>query len=150
MGILSKKNSGKNITETVSDAMKSDVITLIGDGCIFEGNLFSPTSTRLDGTVKGNIDSKGTLIVGQGGMISGEVKADEISVHGRVEGNIHSQRLIIKNGGVVIGDIHSKSFIIEDGGVYNGKCLMESSGLNGETSSQTSTFEAQSESTAEI
>ncbi|NIP39237.1 MAG: hypothetical protein GWM89_09345 [Candidatus Dadabacteria bacterium] len=124
--------------------MSSDVITLIGQGCLFEGNLTSPTSTRLDGTVKGNIDSKGTLIVGEGGVVSGEVKADEISVHGRVEGNIHSEKLIIKSGGIVIGDINSKSFIIEDGGIYNGKCLMESSSYNGTADSAASSFDADS------
>lgn len=147
MGILNKKSSDKNITQTVNDAMKSDVITLIGQGCLFEGNLTSPASTRLDGTVKGNIDSQGTLIVGEGGVISGEVKAIEISVHGRVEGNIHSEKLIIKAGGTVSGDIYSKSFIIEEGGIYNGKCLMESGGINGEVEALSSTFEVESQST---
>ena len=145
MGILSKK-SNKNISQTGNDYMSSDVITLIGEGCLFEGNITSPASTRLDGTVKGNIDSKGTLIVGQGGGISGEVKAVEISVHGKVEGNIHSEKLIIKNGGIVSGDVHSKSFIIEDGGIYNGKCLMESSSYNGEAGASSSSYEIDSQS----
>jgi len=145
MGILSKK-SNKNISQTGNDYMSSDVITLIGEGCLFEGNITSPASTRLDGTVKGNIDSKGTLIVGQGGVISGEVKAVEISVHGKVEGNIHSEKLIIKNGGIVSGDVHSKSFIIEDGGIYNGKCLMESSSYNGEAGASSSSYEIDSQS----
>ncbi|HSG31689.1 MAG TPA: polymer-forming cytoskeletal protein [Thermodesulfobacteriota bacterium] len=144
MGILNKKKSSSDITQTVSDYMSSDVITLIGQGCIFEGNLTSPTSTRLDGTIKGNIDSQGTLVVGEGGIISGEVKAAEISVHGRVEGNIHSEKLIIKSGGIVVGDINSKSFIIEDGGIYNGKCLMQSSSYNGSAESADSSYEADS------
>jgi cytoskeletal protein CcmA (bactofilin family) len=144
MGILNKKSNNKNISQTGNDYMKSDVITLIGQGCLFEGNITSPASTRLDGTVKGNIDSKGTLIVGEGGVISGEVKAVEISVHGRVEGNIESEKLIIKNGGIVSGDIHSKSFIIEDGGIYNGKCLMQSSSYNGEADAVSSSFEIES------
>ena len=145
MGILSKKSSQNN-SQAGNDYMSSDVITLIGQGCLFEGNITSPASTRLDGTIKGNIDSKGTLIIGEGGVVSGEVKAVEISVHGKVEGNIESEKLIIKNGGIVSGDVHSKSFIIEDGGIYNGKCLMgSSSGLNGEAG-VSSTFEIDSQS----
>ena len=145
MGILSKRDNNKNISQTGKEFMKSDIITLIGEGCLFEGNITSPASTRLDGTIKGNIDSKGTLVVGEGGVISGEVKAIEISVRGRVEGNIESEKLIIKNGGIVSGDVHSKSFIIEDGGVYNDKCLMESSSFNGEASAVSSTYEIESQ-----
>lgn len=143
MGILNKKSSNEKISHSGNEYMKNDAITLIGQGCLFEGNLTSPASTRLDGTIKGNIDSKGTLVVGEGGIIQGEVKAIEISVHGKVEGNIESEKLIIKNGGMVSGDVHSKSFIIEDGGMYNGKCLMgTSSGYNGLADNASSTLEA--------
>ena len=138
MGILSKKDNSKSISQTGNNFMKSDVITLIGEGFLIEGNITSPSSTRLDGTVKGNISSKGSLIIGEKGIVSGEVSAVEVVVHGRVEGNVESEKLIIKNGGMVSGDVHSKSFIIEEGGIYNGKCLMESPNYNGETGEVTS------------
>ena len=113
--------------------MSSDVITLIGEGFLIEGNIDSPSSTRLDGTVKGNINAKASLIIGEKGVVSGEVRAMEVIVHGKVEGNVYSEKLVIKSGGVINGDVSSKSLVIEDGGVYNGKCIMESDSVNGES-----------------
>ena len=132
MGFLGKKKSSESkfINKTMGN---SDVITLIGEGFLIEGNITSPSSTRLDGTVKGNINGKASLIIGEKGIVSGEVTAMEVVVHGKVEGNVHSDKLVIKSGGVINGDVSSKSLIIEDGGVYNGKCIMESDTINGES-----------------
>ncbi len=131
MGILSKNKDKEVNPQIVKNTMHSDVVTLIGEGFLIEGNVTTPSSTRLDGTVKGNIGSKGSLVIGEKGIVSGEVSAAEVIVYGRVEGNVESGKLIIKSGGIVNGDVFSKSLIIEDGGIYNGKCLMESNSING-------------------
>ena len=140
MGILSKKKSSES-KPIINKSMSTDVITLIGEGFLIEGNITSPSSTRLDGTVKGNINGKGTLIIGEKGIVSGEVKASEVIVHGKVEGNVYSDKLIIKSGGAINGDVSSKSLIIEDGGVYNGKCIMESPSTNGKAAYSENTVE---------
>lgn len=132
MGILSKKKSS-DPNPLTNKYMSNDVITLIGEGFLIEGNITSPSSTRLDGTVKGNINGKASLIIGDKGIVAGEVSAVEVIVHGKIEGNVQSDKLVIKSGGVINGDVSSKALIIEDGGVYNGKCIMEPSLTNGES-----------------
>ncbi len=57
-------------------------------------------------------------------MILGEVKASEIIVYGRIEGIIDSERLEIKNTGIVTGDIFIDRLVVEEGGIYNGRCGM--------------------------
>lgn len=102
----------------------SHFTTSIGAECVFEGNISTSSSTRIDGTLKGKISGENTLIVGERGVILGEVKASEIIVYGRIEGIIDSERLEIKSSGVVTGDIFIDRLVVEEGGIYNGRCGM--------------------------
>jgi cytoskeletal protein CcmA (bactofilin family) len=100
-------------------------VALIGEGCIFDGDIISPSSTRIDGSVRGKISTNGILVVGEKGIVKGEVKAIEVIVHGKIEGSVESQRLEIKRDSSISGDVFTKSLIIENGGIYNGRCTME-------------------------
>ncbi len=116
----------KKNKKMVTTQKPQEIRTLIGEGCVFEGNITTNTSTRIDGHIKGSVNGQGTMIIGEKGIVSGEVKANEIIVYGTLEGTIETQRLEIRVGGQIEGDIFTKSLIIEDGGIYNGKCFMDS------------------------
>jgi cytoskeletal protein CcmA (bactofilin family) len=118
---------GKDKNMKNANTKSNEITTLIGEGCLFEGDITSPSSTRVDGNVVGNIKGKGSLIIGDKGVVSGEVRASEVIVYGKVKSNVESERMEIKKGGSVYGDVSTKSLIIEDGGTYNGKCAMEAS-----------------------
>jgi cytoskeletal protein CcmA (bactofilin family) len=98
--------------------------TSIGEECIFEGNISTSSSTRIDGTLRGGISGENSIIVGEQGMIAGEVKASEVVVYGKIEGIIESEKLEIKSTGVVTGDIFVDIMVVEAGGIYNGRCTM--------------------------
>lgn len=98
--------------------------TSIGEECIFEGTISTSSSTRIDGKLVGKIMGENSIIVGERGMISGEIKATEIIVYGGVEGIIEANRLEIKSSGVVAGEIYVGRLIVEEGGTYNGRCAM--------------------------
>ncbi|MCK5391689.1 MAG: polymer-forming cytoskeletal protein [Deltaproteobacteria bacterium] len=100
------------------------ITTLIGDGCEFEGNMSSSSSTRIDGKLKGRITGENSIVVGETGLVLGEIKASETVVYGKVEGTIETNSLEIKRSGIVLGDIFIESLIVEDGGIYNGRCTM--------------------------
>lgn len=100
------------------------ITTLIGDGCEFEGNMSSSSSTRIDGKLKGRITGENSIVVGETGLVLGEIKASETVVYGKVEGTIETNSLEIKRSGIVLGDIFIESLIVEGGGIYNGRCTM--------------------------
>ncbi len=102
----------------------STVNTLLGEGSIFEGNLNLSATTRIDGTVKGNIKSDSMLIIGETGNIEGDIVCSEILIYGKVQGNVTCERLELKKGAVLNGDIKTRVLVIEEGAVYNGKCSM--------------------------
>ncbi|MGH7849202.1 MAG: bactofilin family protein [Thermodesulfobacteriota bacterium] len=119
MGMFDKKRSAKPVKPDASH-----FTTSIGEECVFEGHITTSSSTRIDGKLKGKISGENTLIVGERGVILGEVKASEVIVYGRIEGIIDSERLEIKSSGAVTGDIFIDRLVIEEGGVYNGRCGM--------------------------
>ena len=119
MGMFDSKKNQRPVKSEVSH-----FTTSIGEECVFEGNISTTSSTRIDGKLKGKISGESTLIVGERGVILGEVKASEIIVFGRIEGIIDSDRLEIKSTGVVTGDIFIDRLVVEEGGVYNGRCGM--------------------------
>jgi len=120
LGIFGKKKDSKELPKS----NPNHITTLIGDGCEFEGNMSSSSATRIDGKLNGRITGESSIIVGENGAISGEVRSVETVVYGRVEGVIESNSLEIKRSGIVLGDVFIESLIVEDGGIYNGRCTM--------------------------
>ncbi len=119
---------GKDKPKVEFNPKPEEVTALIGEGCLFEGNITSPSSSRVEGVVRGNFNVKGGLIIGDKGVVSGEIRAMEIIVYGKVEsGVIETQRLEIKKGSSVTADVFTQSLVIEDGATYNGKCVMDQS-----------------------
>jgi cytoskeletal protein CcmA (bactofilin family) len=102
------------------------VNTLIGEGCVFEGNLNLSTATRIDGKIKGNIKSEGMLIIGEHGSVEGDINCTEILIYGNVVGNIDARRIELKEGASLSGDVKAEIFVVEEGALYNGRCTMGS------------------------
>lgn len=107
-----------------------EIRTLIGEGCVFEGNITSSTSTRIDGQLRGTLAGQNTLVIGEKGVVTGEVKSVDIIIYGVVEGTVEAQRVEIKDGGMITGDIFTRTLVVEDGGIYNGKCFMDHAPAN--------------------
>ena len=100
------------------------IATLISEGCIVEGNIKAPAFIRIDGQINGNVTVDGGLILGEKGLITGDVVTKDMIVYGKVIGNLEVYGLEIKASGRVVGEIKTKTLIVEHGAVYNGKLLM--------------------------
>ena len=126
---------GKKETEKTSESTsfttkttQNQIRTLISEGCKFEGNLFSPAYTRIDGIVRGNLTGESGLIIGDKGIIEGDVMSIEVVVYGDVKGNIKAHKLEIKKGGKICGDVVIDHLIMEYGAKFGGHCKMNESG----------------------
>lgn len=98
---------------------------LIASGTIIKGEINSAVDIRIDGSVEGTIFSKGKVVVGEKGVVNGEIKASNIDIMGDVKGNIISvNTLSLKASGVINGDISTQTLIIEQGAKFNGNCKM--------------------------
>ena len=101
--------------------------TLIGSKTTFEGVLISNESISIEGTVKGKVECKGSVVVGQGGKVRANIVAEDAFIGGQVKGNITTKnRLEISSAGRVKGDIETVSLAIAEGVVFEGSCRMVS------------------------
>jgi len=108
-----------------SEGSTTDLNGFLDAGSHVEGNLRFENTFRIDGKLTGSIVSDGTLVVGEGGQLNGEVSAGQIFVSGKVEGEIQaSQRVQIAASGKVLADIETPTLVIEDGALFEGRCSM--------------------------
>ncbi|MBN1949672.1 MAG: polymer-forming cytoskeletal protein [Bacteroidales bacterium] len=106
---------------------ENNAINLIGAGTDIKGDVESTGDIRIDGTLKGNLKTKGKVVIGTTGLIKGEVHCKNSDVEGKIEGKINVQELLsLKTTSVILGDISAKRLAIEPGAKFTGNCNMSS------------------------
>jgi cytoskeletal protein CcmA (bactofilin family) len=97
----------------------------LGQGTTIEGEINSDADIRIDGRVRGNVISKGKLVLGASGVIEGDVRSENAYIEGRVNGKVEiADLLILSKTALVNGDIIIKKLVVEEGAKFNGKCTM--------------------------
>jgi excisionase family DNA binding protein len=87
-----------------------------------------PVNLRINGTFEGNLDTKGTLTIGQNAEVKADINGEDITIAGKVTGNIvATKRLNIIAPARISGDIITPVLGISEGAVINGKCQMQAS-----------------------
>ena len=108
-------------------AAASEVTTLLGKGCQFEGKLSFEGTVRIDGKLTGEIFTDDALVIGEGAEVNAEVHVGSVIIEGSVRGNVHAKRSVeIHAPGRVRGNITTPSLFIEKGVMFDGTCQMES------------------------
>lgn len=99
--------------------------TIIGPSSNIEGKINASGTVRIDGKYTGDIFTDGDVIIGEDGVIDGNITAVNVSISGKVEGNVFCQNLLeILSTGHLNGDVEVKKLFISDGAVFRGKCNM--------------------------
>jgi cytoskeletal protein CcmA (bactofilin family) len=102
--------------------------TVIGINTRFVGTLTAEGNVRIDGSIEGDIEVVGNLIVGETGRVIATVKAQNVHVSGAVKGEITAlEQLEISPTGKVWGDISTSALHIEPGGLFRGQSAMTTS-----------------------
>lgn len=104
---------------------KVKISTLIGEGAELSGDFSARGSVRIDGTVDGNVDVTGMLILGAMGKINGDVTADSALIGGEVLGNlVVKDKTELAESAKVIGDIATAVIVIDEHAIFQGGCNM--------------------------
>ncbi|MGN6249268.1 MAG: bactofilin family protein [Ginsengibacter sp.] len=103
---------------------QQEISTIIGEGYTFTGEIRGASVIRIEGTVLGNINVEGGVILGEKGKIQGDIETRSAIIYGTITGNVKTVQLEIKKTGVVNGDITTDTLEIELGAQYNGKLDM--------------------------
>lgn len=98
---------------------------VLGQESRFEGKLTFEGTVRIDGAFVGDIDSEGTLLIGETAQIEGTIRVKSATVAGSVQGKlIVSETLEIESMGRVSGEIHVSTLVTARGAVVDGSIHM--------------------------
>lgn len=105
-------------------------VNILSEGSELEGHLNSEHDVRIGGYLSGTVATKAKLIVSDHGQIHGDVKAMQVDIAGKVEGNVFvKQRAVLRTGAVIEGNISAKTLVVEEGAIINGLCRMSDDAL---------------------
>ena len=104
---------------------KNTTINLIGEGTDIQGDITSSGDIRIDGSLKGNLNTKGKVVIGATGKVVGEITCKNSEVLGSIEGKIHVAELLsLKPTAKIVGDLTTKKLSIDPGSTFTGNCKM--------------------------
>ena len=66
----------------------------IVEGTSIHGNIVSPADFRLDGHLVGNFETKGKLVIGPAGSVTGDIICKNCDIEGKYEGKIQVTELL--------------------------------------------------------
>jgi cytoskeletal protein CcmA (bactofilin family) len=97
----------------------------LGAGTELNGDIATQTSMRVDGIIVGNVSCGGKLVLGQKGLITGNITVKQAEIEGTVQGDLKvTETLILRSSARIDGNMITSKLTIEDGAVFNGQCVM--------------------------
>jgi len=100
-------------------------INLIGAGTVIEGDIRSNGDIRIDGAVYGQVISKAKVVIGNTGIIEGDLNCQNADISGTIKGKSSvSELLFLKSSSKLNGDIVTGKLVVEVGATFTGSCNM--------------------------
>ena len=118
----------KTPIRTIDSAAAKQIDTLIAEQCTLEGDLTTKNSVKVDGRIQGTLHAKGRAIIGETGVVKGDVHAVDLLVLGRLEGNVHAQRLHLQASAQIHGNVEAETLHVDPGARYQGSVTMRDAG----------------------
>ena len=112
-------------TAASSARSKSTAESVIGPDDFFDGNYRSERGVRLQGTVRGSIESRQYIFVESGARVEANLSAEDITISGDFNGTIECRhRLEITASGTVHGQVTTAMLVVQEGGLLDGELHM--------------------------
>ncbi len=114
-------------------ASRSGLTAFIDEGSEIEGRYTFSGTLMLNGRFKGEISTTDTLIIGEKGVMSGDIRAGQVLVSGEIVGNVFAaERVELKRTARVFGDVEAPVIVVEEGVLFEGHCRMTKANPNTE------------------
>lgn len=89
------------------------------------GTIVANNDIRVDGTVEGDIQCRGKVVIGEKGFVHGNIQCTNAEVQGRIEGKVEAlQTLALRASANIQGDVITQSLIVEPNAIFCGTCQM--------------------------
>ena len=119
------KNAKENNSANNRHESTASSINLIGNGTVIEGDIRSNGDIRIDGSVIGDVYSKAKVVIGNTGLIEGNINCQNADVSGTIKGKSSvNELLFLKASSKLNGDIVTGKLVVEVGATFTGSCNM--------------------------
>lgn len=99
-----KREKSKKEDEVLTLTHKVGGFTVIANGTTCTGNLKGDSTIHIDGELEGDIECH-SITVGKTGVVKGKVIGENVFVMGRIEGEVITDALRLKDSAQVDGDL---------------------------------------------
>lgn len=101
-----------------------EIPTLINSSSKIKGELMFTSDVRIDGEVFGKVESDKFAIIGAEGYVKGFLRARDLVVFGRLEGNIIvSGTTILHAGSSIFGNLYTKGIEVNEGAIITARVI---------------------------
>tara|TARA_B100000287_G_C20336597_1_gene664024 strand:- start:184 stop:597 length:414 start_codon:yes stop_codon:yes gene_type:complete len=113
------------LNEPKTQKEMTEMINTIGAGTTITGDVQSKGDIRIDGTLKGSVNTTGKVVLGKEGVIEGDVVCNNADIAGVLKAKITTTELLsLKSTAKLNGDITTNKLSIEPGASFTGSCSM--------------------------
>ncbi|MES2573305.1 MAG: polymer-forming cytoskeletal protein [Bacteroidota bacterium] len=103
----------------------------IVEGTIIKGDIISQADFRLDGELIGNFQSKGKIVIGPAGIVTGDIVCINADIEGKFIGKIQVAELLnVKDKAIIQGEVTVGKLSVEPGADFTATCKMNANQKN--------------------
>ncbi len=122
---IALKSNLNYMAKNITNEVYPNSINMIGKATNIVGDIVSESDIRIDGNIKGTIQTKGKIVVGQSGIVVGNIICQNAEIEGTIEGKITvSDLLSLKSTANIQGEIFTGKLAIEPNAIFTGTCKM--------------------------
>jgi cytoskeletal protein CcmA (bactofilin family) len=110
-----------------NNEVESPAINIIRKGTEISGDVTCSGDIRIDGILNGTLTSEGKVVVGESGIIDGQVICKNADISGTIKATLTVKELLqLKATANINSDINTNKLSIEPGANFTGSCNMGS------------------------
>jgi len=102
-----------------------DFDTILSSDIEFSGILNFDKPFLIRGKVSGEIHTRGVLVIDEAAIVKADIRAGRVLIRGTVKGDIHAtDKVEVTVSGKLDGNVTAPEILMETGCVFNGRCTM--------------------------
>ena len=112
------------LSRNKNDSFLAKTVTVIAEGVVIEGKFYSKGSTKVDGTINGEVISEKELNIGKEGKINANVRTTNAIIGGYFQGEMKAAGEVeITSTGKFVGNLiqPNAQLTISKGGLFKGE-----------------------------
>lgn len=99
--------------------------SLVAKDATWEGKLICTGNVRIEGSLRGEVETTGTLFVAAEARVDGTVRAQNVTLAGEIQGNVRCEgRLEILPGGAARGEVDTGALVVHEGAFIESRFQM--------------------------